>query len=157
MQSLRLAAKWLHKTKSSPQGDTSYSYLNSHISDLRSTLKKIDLISISLAPHAGYPSAVSQMMQKAEHRKCFVSRLTVSHLSAQMAQHTDFPFPRFLTDYSPAPDTYHARKDVSRQLSPTPYPVSRNWRKDRWKDRRAAKISPRPRYIWAKEEKSNPS
>ena len=49
MQSLRLAAKWLHKTKSSPQGDTSYSYLNSHISDLRSTLKKIDLISISLA------------------------------------------------------------------------------------------------------------
>ena len=48
MQSLRLAAIWRHKTKSSPQGDTSYSYLNSHISDLRSTLKKIDLISISL-------------------------------------------------------------------------------------------------------------
>ena len=48
MQSLRLAAKWLHKTKSSPQGDISYSYLNSHISDLRSTLKKIDLISAFL-------------------------------------------------------------------------------------------------------------
>ena len=46
---LRFAAIWRHKTKSSPQGDTSYSYLNSHISDLRSTLKKIDLISISLA------------------------------------------------------------------------------------------------------------
>ena len=45
---LRLAAIWRHKTKSSPQGDTSYSYLNSHISDLRSPLKKIDLISISL-------------------------------------------------------------------------------------------------------------
>ena len=48
IDALRLAAIWRHKTKSSPQGDTSYSYLNSHISDLRSTLKKIDLISISL-------------------------------------------------------------------------------------------------------------
>ena len=48
IDALRLAAIWRHKTKSSPQGDTSYSYLNSHISDLRNTLKKIDLISISL-------------------------------------------------------------------------------------------------------------
>ena len=64
IDALRLAAIWRHKTKSSPQGDTSYSYLNSHISDLRSTLKKIDLISISLMVGFNY--------------RCFTFGVTVS-------------------------------------------------------------------------------